>query len=182
MFDQRRSRIDLSPCSGPSVARFQEELGNLLTAPNPETLSFYNGLLNSHTLADYVPGDAILVLDRPARLAGEAEEQEARYEQQRAARPGPRRTALRFPVAHRRLGGRSQPTGRVGPRHRGHPPLGLRRRFPPRRDPTRHLGRPVRLHRRRENARRRRRRSRRRQPARRSPQRAPVRGRKSRPA
>ena len=86
VFDQRRSRIDLSPCSGPSVARFQEELANLLTDPNPETLSFYNGLLNSHTLADYVPGDAILVLDRPARLAGEAEEQEARYEQQRAAR------------------------------------------------------------------------------------------------
>ena len=86
VFDQRRSRIDLSPCSGPSVARFQEELSNLLTDPNPETLSFYNGLLNSHTLADYVPGDAILVLDRPARLAGEAEEQEARYEQQRAAR------------------------------------------------------------------------------------------------
>ena len=86
MFDQRRSRIDLSPCSGPSVARFQEELSNLLTDPNPEALSFYNGLLNSHTLADYVPDDAILVLDRPARLAGEAEEQDARYDQQRAAR------------------------------------------------------------------------------------------------
>ena len=86
MFDQRRSRIDLSPCSGPSVSRFQEELSNLLIDPNPEVLSFYNGLLNSHTLADYIPENAILVLDRPARLAGEAEEQEARYEQQRAAR------------------------------------------------------------------------------------------------
>ena len=85
-FDERRSRIDLSPCSGPAIARFQEELGNLLTDPNPETLSFYNGLLNSHTLADYVPDNAILVLDRPARLDGEAEEQEARYELQRANR------------------------------------------------------------------------------------------------
>ena len=85
-FDERRGRIDLSPCSAPSVARFQDELGQLLTVPNPETLSFYNGLLNAHTLADYIPENAILVLDRPARLAGEAEEQEARYEQQRANR------------------------------------------------------------------------------------------------
>ncbi len=86
VFEQRRSRIDLSACSGSAVARFQEELSELLTVPNPEILSFYNGLLNSHTLADYVPGDAIVVFDRPARLAGEAEEQDARYEQQRANR------------------------------------------------------------------------------------------------
>ncbi len=82
-FEERRSRIDLSSCSGPSVARLQEELANLLTDPNPEVLSFYNGLLNSHTLADFMPEDAILVLDRPARLDGEADEQQARYEQQR---------------------------------------------------------------------------------------------------
>ena len=81
-----RSRIDLSPCNAVAVARFQEELGALLTSPNPETLSFYNGLLNSHTLADYLPADAIVVMDRPARLAGEAEELEAKYEQQRANR------------------------------------------------------------------------------------------------
>ena len=86
VFDERRSRIDLSPCSPTAVARFQEELSELITVPNPETLSFYNGLLNSHTLADYVPGDAVVVFDRPARLSGEAEEQDARYEQQRANR------------------------------------------------------------------------------------------------
>ena len=85
-FDQRRGRIDLSPCAPPSVARFQEELSELLTAPNRETVSFYNGLLNSHTLVDYLPEHAVLVFDRPARLAGEAEEQAARYEQQRANR------------------------------------------------------------------------------------------------
>ena len=86
VFDERRSRIDLSPCSAASVVRYQEELGELRTTPNPEVLSFYNGLLNSHSLADYIPENAIVVLDRPARLAGEAEEQEARYEQQRANR------------------------------------------------------------------------------------------------
>ena len=85
-FDELRSRIDLSSCNAATVARCQEELATLLTAPNPETLAFYNGLLNAHTLADYLSPAAIVVLDRPSRLAAEAEEQEARYEQQRASR------------------------------------------------------------------------------------------------
>ena len=85
-YDARRSRIDLSSCNATTVARFQEELGRLLSDPDPETLSFYNGLLNFHTLADYLPGDAIVVLDRPNRLSGEAEEQHDKYERQRAIR------------------------------------------------------------------------------------------------
>ena len=85
-YGEIRGRIDLSPCSAATVARFQEELGGLLTSPNPETLSFYNGLLNFHTLADYLPSDCIVALDRPNRVAGEAEEQEDKYAQQRASR------------------------------------------------------------------------------------------------
>ena len=88
LFDRRRGRIDLSPCTAATVARFQEELNTLLTGPNPEVLSFYNGLLNAHTLGDYLPADGIVVFDRPNRLAGEAEEQDAKYEQQRANRQG----------------------------------------------------------------------------------------------
>ena len=85
-FDERRGKIDLSGCNGGTVARFQEELAHLLTEPNAETLAFYNGFLNRHTLTDYLPADTIVVMDRPNRLAGEAEEQEAKYEQQRANR------------------------------------------------------------------------------------------------
>ena len=85
-FDERRGRIDLSSCNAATVMRFQEELGQLVTAPNPESLSFYNGLLNFHTLADYLPPSSIVVLDRPNRLAGEAEEQSDKYNQQRAIR------------------------------------------------------------------------------------------------
>ena len=85
-FSERRSRIDLSGCNAATVTRFQEELANLLTDPNPETLAFYNGFLNRHTLADYLPADGIVVMDRPNRLAGEAEEQEAKYDQQRTNR------------------------------------------------------------------------------------------------
>ena len=85
-FDERRRAIDLSACNGGTITRFQEELAHLLTEPNPETLAFYNGFLNRHTLADYLPADTIVVMDRPNRLAGEAEEQEAKYEQQRANR------------------------------------------------------------------------------------------------
>ena len=85
-FEERRSKIDLSACNGGTISRFQEELAHLLTEPNSETLAFYNGFLNRHTLADYLPADTIVVLDRPNRLSGEAEEQEAKYEQQRASR------------------------------------------------------------------------------------------------
>ena len=85
-FDHIRGPIDLSACNAASVARFQEELANLRTDPNPETLVFYNAFLNRHTLADYLPSDSIVVMDRPNRLSGEAEEQEAKYEQQRANR------------------------------------------------------------------------------------------------
>ena len=85
-FDERRSRIDLSSCNAATVLRFQEELGGLLTTPDVEVLSFYNGLLNFHTLADYLPTNAIVVLDRPNRLAGEAEEQDDKYGRQRATR------------------------------------------------------------------------------------------------
>ena len=85
-YDRTRSRIDLSPCLPSVVGRYQEELGNLLTDPNSETLSFYNGLLNYHSLADYIPENAIVVLDRPGRVSGEADEQGERYEQQRAGR------------------------------------------------------------------------------------------------
>ncbi len=86
VFEEHRRRIDLSGCSAAAVARFQEELSDLLTRPNPETLCFYNGMLNSHTLADYVPSDAVVAFDRPTRLAGEADEQDTRYEQQRENR------------------------------------------------------------------------------------------------
>jgi transcription-repair coupling factor (superfamily II helicase) len=85
-FDERRSVIDLSPCSAASVTRFQEELGNLLVHPNPESLSLYNGLLNDNTLADFLPADALVVFDRPARLAGESEEMEAKFAQQKTNR------------------------------------------------------------------------------------------------
>ena len=85
-YDERRSRIDLSPCSPSAVTRFQEELAALLEHPNPETLSFYNGLLNTNTLAEYLSPDSILVLDRPAGLNGESEELVSKYDQQRANR------------------------------------------------------------------------------------------------
>ena len=85
-FDERRRHIDLSPCSPTSVARFQEELGTLLAHPNPETVSYYNGLLNSNTFAEYLPADTLVVFDRPARLKGEAEELAEKYRQQRETR------------------------------------------------------------------------------------------------
>lgn len=78
----KRSRIDLSPCAARWVSRFQEELSVLSSSPIQESLSFYNGLLNHHTLSEFLPDDTVVVLDRPERLAAEAEEQAAKYAQQ----------------------------------------------------------------------------------------------------
>ena len=99
-YDERRSRIDLSNCVPSAVARFQEELAALPEHPNAETLAFYNGLLNDNTLAEYLPADAILVLDRPEQLRREAEEAQARYEQQRAARQSRGELPYGFPPPH----------------------------------------------------------------------------------
>ena len=99
-YDERRSRIDLSNCTPPAIARFQEELAGLPEHANPETLAFYNGLLNDHTLAEYLPADAVLVLDRPEQLRRESEEAQARYEQQRAARQSRGELPHGFPAPH----------------------------------------------------------------------------------
>ena len=99
-YEERRSKIDLSNCTGTAVARFQEELAGLPEHAHPETLAFYNGLLNDHTLAEYLPADAVLVLDRPEQLRRESEEAQSRYEQQRAARQSRGELPYGFPAPH----------------------------------------------------------------------------------
>ena len=69
-FEERRGKIDLGACNGVTIAKFQEELAHLLTDPNPETLAFYNGFLNRHTLANYLPSDAIVVMGPSQSVGG----------------------------------------------------------------------------------------------------------------
>ena len=86
----RAAGMDLSNCNEVVRERIEEELQSLtgLGGPefNPETLSFYSGLINRTPLLDYLGPDATVVLERGGRVEAEASELEERFERMRSAR------------------------------------------------------------------------------------------------
>ena len=84
---QRRiSGLDFSHCPTLTRERFDEELVELFAAPNIETLSFYNGLLNRANLLDYLPADGLLILDRQSQIETEALDLEEKFFRMRESR------------------------------------------------------------------------------------------------
>ena len=86
---KRAAAMDFSRC-GPAVReRMEEELAGL-TGPapevNPETLSFYSGLINGTPLLDYLGPNATVLLERGGRVEAEASELEERFQRMRSAR------------------------------------------------------------------------------------------------
>ena len=86
----RASAMDLAKCSPAIRERIGEEL-QALSGPggadaNPETLSFYSGLVNRTCLLDYMGPDSTVLLERGGRVEAEASELEERFERMRAAR------------------------------------------------------------------------------------------------
>ena len=84
--ERRRAELDFARCTEWTRERFEEELSELFTTPNIETLSFYNGLLNRHNLMDFMPGDGLLVLDRKSQIATEAQDLEEKFFRMRESR------------------------------------------------------------------------------------------------
>ena len=86
----RAARMDLSNCNEVVRERIEEELQALtgLGGPefNPETMSFYSGLINRTPLLDFLGPDATVVLERGGRVEAEASELEERFERMRSAR------------------------------------------------------------------------------------------------
>ena len=86
----RAAAMDLSNCNEVVRERIEEELQSLtgLGGPefNPESLSFYSGLINRTPLLDYLGPDATVVLERGGRVEAEASELEERFERMRLAR------------------------------------------------------------------------------------------------
>ncbi len=82
----RAMAMDFSRCGVEVRERIQEELETLAYATNPETLSFYSGLVNRACLLDYLGPDAFVVLERGGRVEAEACELEERLCRMRAAR------------------------------------------------------------------------------------------------
>ena len=79
-------RMDFSTCDHEVRERMEEELAALFSAPNIETLSFYNGLLNHTNLLEYLPDDGIVVLERSTQVEAEALELEERFIRMRSSR------------------------------------------------------------------------------------------------
>ena len=80
LVEERISRLDFGRCSDEVRDRFEDELVSLFSAPNTETLSFYNGLLNESNLLEYLPTKGYLILDRVSQIEAEAVELEDRFQ------------------------------------------------------------------------------------------------------
>ncbi|MCH7606260.1 MAG: transcription-repair coupling factor [Chloroflexi bacterium] len=80
------AQMDFTRCDHEVRERIEDELASLFPAPNVETLSFYNGLLNQTNLLEYLPADGQVILERPSQIEGEASELEERFLRMRSAR------------------------------------------------------------------------------------------------
>ena len=86
---KRAAVMDFSRCSPAVRERMEEELAGLTGAvpeSNPETLSFYSGLVNHTPLLDYLGANATVLLERGGRVEAEASELEERFQRMRSAR------------------------------------------------------------------------------------------------
>ncbi|MDE2939580.1 MAG: transcription-repair coupling factor [Chloroflexota bacterium] len=84
--EKRIGSMNFSACTQWTRERFEEELVELFAAPNVETLSFYNGLLNRHNLLDYLPSDGLLILDRESQMETESLDLEEKFFRMRESR------------------------------------------------------------------------------------------------
>ena len=95
--EKRIAEMDLSRCTAFTRDRFEEELAELFSTPNVETLSFYNGLLNRHNLLDYLPADGLLVLDRESQIETEAQDLKEKFFRMRESRESRGELPANFP-------------------------------------------------------------------------------------
>ena len=92
--------MDYAKCGDEVRDRMVEELSMLSTAPNPETLCFYNGLANQANLMEYIGANGLVVLERSGRVEAEAQELEERFERMREAREDRGELPVNFPSPH----------------------------------------------------------------------------------
>ncbi len=100
LLDARLGRIDVSNCTPASAERLQDEFNALLDGYDVEELEFYAGFFNHGSLFEYLPDDSLLVLVRPARVAGAAWDVEERTEHLREAKEGRGELPRLFPSSH----------------------------------------------------------------------------------
>ena len=92
--------LDYAKCGNEVRDRIAEELSVLSSEPNPETLSFYNGMVNQAHLMEYIGANGLVVLERYGRVEAEALELEERFERMREAREDRGELPVNFPSPH----------------------------------------------------------------------------------
>ncbi len=61
-------RLDLSACTAETKQQFQRDISQMLDRQQPRERQFYASLFNPGSLLDYLPPDALLVLDEPMSI------------------------------------------------------------------------------------------------------------------
>ncbi len=73
--------IDLTGCSTEVRQQFQQELAMLLNKERLENMQFYAPLFNQDSLLNYLPQDALLILDEPRSIKQATEDLEAKADE-----------------------------------------------------------------------------------------------------
>ena len=76
--------LDLSGCTDEVRQQFQQEIAMMLDGQRPREMQFYASLFNRGSLLDYLPPDALLVLDEPSNIERAVAELDAEAEQMRS--------------------------------------------------------------------------------------------------
>ena len=100
MIARKIDALDYTRCGEEVRDRMLQELEQLESAPNPETLSFYNGLVNQSILIEYVGTNGLVVLERSGQVEAEALELEERFSRMREAREERGELPINFPSPH----------------------------------------------------------------------------------
>ena len=76
--------LDLSGCTDEVKQQFQQDIAMMLDRQRPREMQFYASLFNRGSLLDYLPPQALLVLDEPSSIERAVAELGAEAEQMRA--------------------------------------------------------------------------------------------------
>ena len=95
--EQFLSVINFGRCSNETRERMEDELANLVSDSNAETLSFYNGLINQDGVLEYMPQHGLVVMERASRIEAEALELEERFVRMRSGREDRGELPAHFP-------------------------------------------------------------------------------------
>ena len=98
--EELAAQLDFSRCTTEARDRIEEELAELFSAPSPETLSYYNGMLNRDSLLEYLPLGSLVILERANQIEGEAQELEDRFLRMRQSREERGELPGRFPAPY----------------------------------------------------------------------------------